>query len=350
METVEKSYAIRKVFIVGDLHFSEFSSIIRKKGQRLKNCVDTLNWVEETAREYDCDTIVYLGDFFDSPSLNSEELTALQEVKWSSLQHFVLVGNHDMGNALLECSSTHVLNCLPHFTVIDKPTMAGGNFTYVDFLFLPYINEDKDRVLSKYITNRIHSRLIVFSHNDIKGIQMGQFISKKGFNIDDIESNCSLYINGHLHNGMDITDKIINLGNITGQNFSEDAFKYEHHAMILDTETGEGYAVPNPYAFNFYKIEIDSKKDFDSLSYIKKNAVLSIKCKKSLLEEMHTHLRDELVAEKRVIVIPDDIASEEEVESMSKLLSVDHIKQFKDYIIDQYQDNEYIIKELQEIM
>lgn len=45
---------------------------------------------------------------------------------------------------------------------------------------------------------------------------MGQFISKAGFDINDIEDNCDLFINGHLHNGSKITDKIFNVGNLTG--------------------------------------------------------------------------------------------------------------------------------------
>ena len=68
---------------------------------------------------------------------------------------------------------------------------------------------------------------------------MGPFISKTGFTIEDIENNCDLFINGHLHNGMKITNKIINLVNLTGQNFSEDALRYEHKIMILDTHTLE---------------------------------------------------------------------------------------------------------------
>lgn len=346
MEIVEKFFNIKKLFIVGDLHFSEFSSIIRKKGQRLKNCIDTLNWVEETASTLKCDSILYLGDFFDKPTLNAEELTALSKVKWADLNHYCLVGNHELGDSQLNCSSTHILNCLPKFEVIDAPTQSIECCRSIRLIFLPYIVDNKNRKLTEYI-DKSNLRTIIFSHNDIKGIQMGPFISKEGFDIKDIEDNCDLFINGHLHNGADITDKIINLGNITGQNFSEDAFKYSHNAMVLDIETGEGYLTYNPYAFNFYKVEINDEKDFSPLFHIRRNAVLSIKCKKSLLEEMYSYLCDEFIAEKRVIIIPDDI---QEDNSLKELISSDHIKQFRDYIINQFQDNEYVLKELQEVL
>ena len=45
---------------------------------------------------------------------------------------------------------------------------------------------------------------------------MGQFKSTEGYNVQDIDANCDLFINGHLHNGEKITKKIINIGNISG--------------------------------------------------------------------------------------------------------------------------------------
>lgn len=40
---------MEKILVVGDIHFSEFSSIIRKKGMRLNLLIKTLNWIIETA-------------------------------------------------------------------------------------------------------------------------------------------------------------------------------------------------------------------------------------------------------------------------------------------------------------
>ena len=58
-----------RVLIVGDVHWSSYSSIIRKRGteysKRLENCINSINWVEEKAEEYKCDKVIYLGDLFD---------------------------------------------------------------------------------------------------------------------------------------------------------------------------------------------------------------------------------------------------------------------------------------------
>ena len=86
-----------KIGIIGDIHFSEYSSILRGRGQyfsqRLENCVTSINWAEEMTS--DCDQVVYLGDFFDKPSLNAEEITALNSIQWNDRYHRFLVGNHE---------------------------------------------------------------------------------------------------------------------------------------------------------------------------------------------------------------------------------------------------------------
>ena len=70
-----------KILICGDIHFSTYSSILRKRGEfyseRLENLLWSINWVEKTAEDNKCNRIIYLGDFFDKASLDSEELTAL---------------------------------------------------------------------------------------------------------------------------------------------------------------------------------------------------------------------------------------------------------------------------------
>ena len=101
-----------KIGIVGDIHWSKYSSILRSRGKkyskRLENCIESINWAEDTTR--DCDMVVYLGDFFDNESLKSEEITALSEIKWNKLPHKFLVGNHELGLNDLSFSSAHIFD------------------------------------------------------------------------------------------------------------------------------------------------------------------------------------------------------------------------------------------------
>ena len=319
-----------KIGIIGDIHFSEYSSILRSRGDtfsvRLENCIESINWAEQLTA--DCDLVVYLGDFFDKSFLNAEELTALTKINWNNIEHKFLVGNHEMGINSLVYSSAHIFQC-SGFEIIDTPCMENcGN---VELCYLPYILGDEKDELASYFPG--YSEVVprvIFSHNDIAGIQMGQFISKSGFSIEEIEANCDLFLNGHLHNGMPITNKIVNVGNLTGQNFSEDGFKYSHNAFILDTDTMQYDVIRNPYAINFYKLE--SLQNIASVQ----NAVVTVKVK---AEEAQA-AKEALDANPAVIVsrlIVDHAATEKRT---TQELTVNHLDEFSKFVLEQFKDSD----------
>lgn len=329
------------------MHISRYSSILRSRGKhfstRLEGLVKSLSWAEQLFKEHGCEEEIFLGDTFDREELNAEEITALSEVEWnttSRLKHFI-VGNHESGISTLEYNSTQVLHKIG--VVEDKPYIYPLD-DKTELLFLPYIVEDNRKPLNEYLSERNTSKkLVVFSHNDIKNFQMGMFLSKTGFDVEDIEANCDLYFNGHLHNCGQVTDKIINIGVLTGMNFSEDAFKYEHHVAILDTDTLEVTYYENPYAFNFYKIEINKEFDLKTLKQLKSGAVLSIKCVDTLEQQVRDILNNEDVIEYKLILTKD---KNQETNAEVKFECVDHLKQFIDFMLSREDlDNIEIVKE-----
>lgn len=342
-----------KICIIGDVHFSQYSSIVRSRGEffstRLENMIKSLNWVEQVAKERGCVEEIFLGDFFDRSDLAPEEATALSEIDWnttSRIRHFI-VGNHESSVASLIYSSTKVLQ-FKNNVIEDKPYIYPLD-DKTEILFLPYILEEDRKLLKDYLEQRDSSKkLLIVSHNDIKGVQMGKFISTTGFDVEDIEKNCDLYINGHLHNGSWITKKILNLGNLTGQNFNEDATKYEHHIAILDTDTFEIELIENPYAMNFYKIDINTIQEVEQLKYIKSNAVLHIKCLDILENEIRNILEDKNVIASK-IVLTREMGADNQVEL--KFESADHLKQFIDFILsrDDLENLDIIKEELLEV-
>lgn len=293
-----------KILLYTDNHFCEKYSILQTYGtkysKRLENQIKSINWVEQMAVEQNCDLIICLGDFFDKPELNEYEITAVKDISWSNLPHYYIVGNHESGVNELQFSSTKYLESDNHI-IVDAPRLVDN------MLLLPYVVEsdrlplDKTFDLTKFPTNLPK---ILLSHNDLKGIQMGVVESKTGYVLEDIENNFDLCINGHLHNGQQVSKKVINLGNLTGKDFGEDATKYQHNIMILDTVTLKYELFENPEAFNFYKLDILNKNAMRQLEGLKNNAVLTVKCIPELAEQVRakiTELRDKIV-ESRVII------------------------------------------------
>ena len=354
-----------KLLLYSDPHWSETSSIIRERGDkyslRLENLIRSINWAESMAYAKHCDAIVMLGDFFDKPTLTAEEITALTEIEWADMPHYFIVGNHDANTSNLCYASTFVLN-KDNFKVVNEPTFIEEPVdvsSSLDIVYLlPYITESDRKPLSEYLSELgkstcvdTSSNQIILSHNDMAGINYGKFTSNSGFSVDEILSNCDLYINGHLHNAgfVDDKEKILNIGNLTGQNFSEDAFIHRHYCAVLNTANLELEFFENPYAFNFYKVEITSRNQISMLSDLGPNAVVSIKCLPTLVDELKNSLvgMDNISIYRLTTIVDSTKTSEVEI---SELTSVNYLTQFYEYMHSIMDNTDILEEELQHVI
>lgn len=351
-----------KILLYSDNHFCANSSIIRGKGKefskRLENQIDTLNWIEQLSVENNCDFEIHLGDFFDKSTLDSQELTALKNIKWNNKEKYFIVGNHELGDNTLFFNSLNVLNSMGK--IIFKPVLLKDN-KYNIFL-LPYILESDRKPLVEYLKTAIENYPelydenlpnIILTHNDIKGIKYGYFESKSGFSTAEIDSNCKLFLNGHIHNCeiFNLTNSTIYfLGNITGLNFSEDAFKYDHKAYILDTDNLSVQTYINPYAFNFYKLDFVDK----DITYIEKklskcnNAVITLRIDSNRLNIVR-ELVDKLYNISEIRFISVNTISDIDKTDQQQLVKVDHIEKFKEAFLNREGNSDIIEDELKRL-
>jgi calcineurin-like phosphoesterase family protein len=349
-----------KIAVYTDPHWSAYSSILRGRGEkyslRLHNLIKSINWVEEIAASKGCQSIFCLGDFFDKEELSAEELTALQEIEWADMSHVFLVGNHEMARSDLSISSTHLFKLCPRATIVDVPCHYMVENT--EICLLPYVLETDRKTIGEYFPGCNHiSKKVIFSHNDIKGIQMGKFVSQEGFEIEDIHNNCNLFINGHLHNGSWISEKICNLGNLTGQNFSENALLYPHKLMILDTETLDYEYFDNPHAMHFFKIDLSNYQDTDKdchdinkiIDSLYENSVVTCKVPielKTLVEDL-IYTQPKILCSRIVLDIPKDSNINITGDSFK---TVDHLEQFCNYIKSEVGSTGLIEDELSKVI
>ncbi len=339
-----------KILLFADLHMCPRASIINKWGtnypSRLENCIDSVNWLERKAVELGCEYIINLGDFFDKPDLTSETITACNEIKWSDIMHYHLVGNHDASNSSLTFNSVNRLARQYHDIVTEPGVLP---LIDCDICFLPYITECDRKPLAEYFQNLDPNKpRVILSHNDISGIQLGPVLTKTGFSIDEIEANCDCFINGHLHSGQALSTKVINLGNLTGKDFGEDALKHTHNIAILDTKDLSLTYIENPYAYNFYKLQIDHESDIVCLEGLKTNAVLSIKCEQSLAEAVKQKISTiENIIESRIILTKKYETTPESTAELD--LTVDHLTRFIECCKANIENSSLLEEELSEI-
>ncbi len=341
-----------KILLFSDNHFCERYSLVNRYGSkytmRLENQIKTMNWVEAVAKEENCDAVFCLGDFFDKPQITAQEITALREVVWNDLPHYFIVGNHESGDINLQYSSTKALeNKNRH--VISTPTKL--EFDSFDLLLLPYITESDRKPLKEYFIFNKGKKQILLSHNDLKDIDFGMAISKQGFTLEEIDEAVDICFNGHLHNGPKATDKIINMRDITGKDFGENAFKYPHDLIILDTDTLAYKYLENPHALNFYKLEVSKTTDLNVFDKLKGNAVISVKCINTLVEQVREAIKQHLdkIIESRVTVCR--LADESEATTLDVSdLSMDHLAKFYEMCTEKIENTPLLKEELAEVL
>lgn len=345
-----------KILLYSDNHFCSYSSILRDRGEnfslRLENQIQSLNWVEQLSKEHGCDLEICLGDFFDKETLNSEEISALREIKWNNIEKHFIVGNHEMGSSDLTYNSMNVLSSIGK--IYSKATVLRFDAQVVDFIILPYILESNRKSLEEHIheayknaqlSEDTHNYKYILTHNDIAGVKYGGFESKIGFDIDEINKNCFRFFDGHIHNQTGFGNKCFILGNLTGLNFSEDATKYKHCAYILDTITTQLEEYENPFALNFYKFD---NYNTLTLSKVKKNAIISLKVTSDQVTEARETLKNNpAVLKFRISIIPEQNRIDEH--AREQLISKDHIAQFKDYILQILGDTDIVREELRSL-
>ena len=309
---------MKNILICPDIHFCQNWSIIRERGKRysarLENCIKSINWVMNTALQNNCSSIFYLGDFFNRSDLNAEEITALSSLDFDiGINQFSIVGNHEIKTKDNFFNSS---NCLQKFIIFNKYQLLEDDKTAIHLL--PYLCDCVSDIgdIIKKVPNK---KNLILSHNDLKGINYGNYISENGFDLESINKNCDLFINGHIHNSSWINEKILNLGILTGQNFNEDCSKYDHHIAILDLDTFNIKLIENPYAFNFIEIKnINNSKDLiASIENLNKNnLVIYVKVPieiqieaKNILENYKSKQKVftyKIVIERKYNSLPDD--------------------------------------------
>lgn len=286
-----------KIGLYADPHFSQNSSMLvgrdSKYSKRLTNLIESFKWMNDLFSKQGCEEIFCLGDMTDRPDLTAEEITALSECNINN--HSLIVGNHCRSDKSGQINSLSLFNKIYY----EASTISLGGRT---FMILPYSSTPLD--LSK-----ITPVDVILSHNDIKGYDYGNHVSEEGYDLLDIVKISQLFINGHLHNGgWLVQDRVLNLGQLSGMNFSSCGGQWEPSVAILDTEDLSIKFYENPVALRFKKIEmktlISLKNYLNSLNPKVGKYVLQVKVPESISQSARKLLDQyDNVVSSRILVI-----------------------------------------------
>ena len=150
-----------------------------------------------------------------------------------------------------------------------------------------------------------------------------------------------------------MSEKVTNLGNLTGKDYSENAFLYSHNAMLLETNEDGTFSyelIENPYAFNFYQIRVADKSDLNKFKTLKNQAVVSVICRAGLLYELNETIKaySDKIAEKRIITYHDSADTEDPELDITEL-AVDYLQELCNCCrskLDNTETLEYVLAEI----
>lgn len=339
-----------KILFYSDVHWAAKMSIITKLGskytKRLEMLIDSLNWMLDTAKKYNCVATICAGDFFDKPNLTAEEITALNEINRDNYNflNYILVGNHDSDCLDLSYNASNVLKSKNRVIVDTPKNITIGNS---QIHFIPYITDYSN--IDNYILDKDDTKAqILVMHNDLAGINYGPIVSKVGLDINYLSKKFDLILNGHIHNSEWITNNILNLGSISAHNFTNDSFKYKYGAWLFNTDTLELTFIENPYAFNFYKLEINSEHELNKLNTLKNNAVVSVQCPINIYQKVVDSINNcSNIVESRII-IKQEYKNIEQADITD--LSIDHFAKFAECCKAKLENTKILEEELTEIL
>lgn len=284
-----------KILIYSDLHLHNHHKLMVNS----ETALGVISYIKEYAQAHDIKKIIGAGDFFHTKARAYaphviQGWLEIKEIKKAGLEHYMLIGNHDMAqpnttmNSILFVFSDYA-KIVPDYYYFDTDTTR--------FHLLSYTNTYFDNFqLSKEKYN------VLIGHLDIIGFQMSNgFQAPSGFRMEDF-NKFDLVLSGHYHKHQQ-KQNIVYIGSPYQTSFSERDQKKGF--IVLDDQTLDWEFIESPEAPKYEVLEVSSIKDLDDIDVT--NNFLKIKLKNNKISK--TKLRDkltELGAASVDIVAPED--------------------------------------------
>lgn len=238
-----------KVAIITDTHYGA------RKGSKLFHDYFEqfyTNVFFPTLREYGIDTVIHMGDAFDSrKSIDYQSLEWAKRVVFEPLKDYdvhMIVGNHDTyyKNTNNVNSPDLLLQTYPNIKTYSRPTEA--KIGDLNILFVPWINQENEKETLKLLKKTTSK--CAMGHLELQGFRVNrQIVMEHGLDSKLFEKFERVF-SGHYHTRSD-NGTVFYLGNPYELYWTD--LNDTRGFTIFDTETLEHFPVNNPYKM-FYSI------------------------------------------------------------------------------------------------
>lgn len=263
-----------KILCFSDIHFHHTHrfSHITSEGYTVRELehLSCAQDIIDICNKEDIDRIVFCGDLYQTvgDNLSTQTQSAVCEFveKISKIKPLdMLVGNHDLSGTT-NFKAVHKLIPFKYFnnvTVYDTPVEEGN------IVYMPYCTSDEYATsVLENIQNK--SEKIVFSHLELKGINLGNGIETTHGVALDLLSQFKMTIQGHYHGSSSYGPNIKVIGSTQRLSF-KDPGKSRDNIIIYDTETNKitRRSFNCPDWLTFTDDNIDQILSVDTNNYVK---------------------------------------------------------------------------------
>lgn len=250
-----------KYLIFADIHIHKH----KKSEDRLRNCLETLEWIFQVAEEKGIEHIIFGGDLFhDRQKIDVLTYQMAFEIFGTHKQAHIwlLLGNHDMYHkSKWEVSSAKPLSNLDHIHVIDEPKVQ--IIGKAPFAFLPFtenpIGDMRDLLQSKLFTidGLTTQRKVLIGHLAVDGAILNTVHETRAevavehdgdmvkVDKDSFKGWDHVFL-GHYHAAQKLSKNVEYVGSPLQLSFGE--VDQKKHIVIYDGQTGEREYVINEFS------------------------------------------------------------------------------------------------------
>jgi len=206
-----------------------------------------------TLVEHRGNTAVWMGDMLDTKEIVRSKCLNLwiELFSKSKLQHYILVGNHDLHSVESKEHSLYPLGLLKNVHVIDRPQTIHGTNVYA----VPYIHDPKEFIKALKLQE---GHQVLLMHQGITGFDYGNgYIAENEVPLEAL-SAFELVVSGHFHK-FQKEGNLVYIGTPFSHSFGES--DQEKFLGVLDLKTLKLKTIPMkfPQHKTFY-LNCDSEK------------------------------------------------------------------------------------------
>lgn len=314
-----------KIVLWADIHFCKRESLVEDRYPFLKKSIE---WADSQEGDlfFDC------GDFFNTSHLTAEDVAVLDSIKFKHSWHCI-TGNHEQDgqNSLLKYFRDF-------HTVYERPQLKNFGKDIGWVLFVPFTKHPVplNELLKKLPANE---KVLVISHCEF----VGMFGTEPGagYTLDEINSDdrIKMWFQGHYHQRMFLSNKVVVVGNLCGQNFTQNF--NSHGVCVYDTVTNTYKFIENPYALVFGKMSTFTPECREIRKMIEadpeKRYVLAIQTDSETKPAIKEWADKYLVASRIMLTdVGGSAGGEKQEEELGEIPTIDHIGLFFKEITERF--------------